>query len=105
MIWSVSTSGRSSTATRPVTCVSAFTTPAPPLAELPHVHEVAADRGGGRHGRAQEMRAPAGALAPFEVAFRRRGAPLAAGEDVGVHAEALRAARLAPLEAGAREDP
>src|SRR3954471_19014925 len=50
------------------------------------------------------MRAPAAALAALEVAVGGRSAALARGEDVRVHAQAHRAARGAPVEAGAAED-
>src|SRR3982751_6356382 len=50
------------------------------------------------------MRTAAGTLAALEVAARRRRAALARREDVRVHAEAHRAARAPPLEAGLRED-
>src|SRR5690606_13450315 len=39
-----------------------------------------------------------------EVSVRRRGAPLARLELVGIHGEAHRAARLAPVETGRLED-
>src|SRR5581483_4849508 len=42
-------------------------------------------------------------LPALEVAVGRRGAPFAGGEDVRIHAEAHRAARAAPLEAGPLE--
>ena len=48
---------------------------------------------------------PPGALPALEVAIRGRGAALARLEPVGVHAEAHRAARLAPLEAGVAGRP
>ena len=51
-----------------------------------------------------EVRAPAAALAALEVAVRGRGAALAGLEDVGVHPQAHRAARGAPVEAGGAED-
>src|SRR5438105_13337186 len=50
------------------------------------------------------MRASAGALPAFEVAIRRRSAALAGAEHVGVHAEAHRAARVAPLETRVTEN-
>ena len=62
------------------------------------------DRGGGRHRRAHQVRAAAGALAAFEVAVAGRGAALARLEPVGVHRQAHRAARLAPFEARVLED-
>ena len=44
------------------------------------------------------MRSPAAALAAFEIAVGRRGAALPWLELVGIHAEAHRAAGLAPFE-------
>src|SRR5688572_33309371 len=49
------------------------------------------------------MRAPAGPLATLEVAVRCGGAALSGFEPVRVHAQAHRAARLAPFEAGLAE--
>ena len=66
--------------------------------------EVAGDRGGGGDGGGDEVRAAAAALAALEVAVRRRRAPFARRELVGVHGEAHRAARIAPVEAGGGED-
>src|SRR6185503_8066185 len=57
----------------------------------------------GGHGRAHQMRARAAALAALEIAVRGGGAALAVADLVGVHREAHRAARLAPLEAGLDE--
>ena len=71
---------------------------------LPDVDEVALDRGRGRHLRADQVGAPALALAALEVAVRRRGAALARREDVGVHPQAHRAAGAAPVESGRPED-
>src|SRR5688500_12260997 len=65
---------------------------------------MAFDGGGRGHRRAHQVRAPARALAALEVAVRGGGAALALLEAVGVHAEAHRAARLAPFEAGVAED-
>jgi hypothetical protein len=65
---------------------------------------VAGDGGGGGHRRADQMGAAAGTLAAFEIAVGGRGAALARGEAVGVHGQAHRAARLAPLEPGGGED-
>src|SRR5688572_30210389 len=70
------------------------------LVPAPDVDEVSGDRRGGGHGRRAEMRAPALALTPLEVAVRRRGTALAGAEDVGVHAQAHGASGLSPLEAG-----
>src|SRR3954468_11818751 len=65
---------------------------------------MALDGGGGRHHGAHEMRAAAAPLPPFEVAVRRRRAALAGTEHIVVHAEAHRAAGVAPLEARLAED-
>ena len=78
--------------------------PAPARPRAADVDEVAVERRGGRHLRADEVRAAAAALAALEVAVRGRGAALARREDVGVHPEAHRAAREAPLEARVEED-
>src|SRR4029453_3895383 len=74
------------------------------LAPLPHVHEMAGDRGGCRHRRRDEVGATLVALAALEIAVRGRGTALAGSELVGVHREAHGAAGLAPLEAGFEED-
>src|SRR4026209_294168 len=72
---------------------------------MTHVREPAFDGGRGRRRRPRRMRAAAAALAPLEIAIARRCAPLTLAEDAVVHAEAHRAARLAPFEAGLCEDP
>src|SRR3990170_3985473 len=74
------------------------------FAPLPDIHEKSRDRRGGRHRRRDEMRAAAITLPAFEVAVRGRGAALARLELVGIHGEAHRAARLAPVEARGLED-
>src|SRR5690349_16781687 len=74
------------------------------LAPIPDVDEVALDGRGGGHFRADEVGAAALALAPLEVAVRGRGTALAFGQRVRVHPQAHRAARDAPVEAGALED-
>src|SRR5439155_26769997 len=60
---------------------------------------MAFDRRGRGHRGADEVRAAAGALTAFKISIRRGGAALARLKPVGVHREAHRAARLAPLEA------
>src|SRR3954471_18653161 len=99
MIWSVSTLARSSGATNPFKTVNLSMS-----APGPDVDEVAGDRGGRRHRGAHQVRAPADALAAFEIAVRRGRAALARVEPVRVHAQAHRAAGLAPLEARVAED-
>src|SRR4051812_38813054 len=65
---------------------------------LPHVGQVARDRRRRGHRRAHQVRPAALALAALEVAVAGRGAALAGLELVRVHAEAHRAAGLAPVE-------
>src|SRR5215211_3162261 len=119
MIWSVSTSARSSTLTLPATVRTGSMSGSsagrpdtrsdvarrrPAVVPGPDVDEVPLDRRGGGHLGGDEVRAAAAALAALEVAVRRRGAALARREDVGVHPEAHRAAGAAPVEAGGAED-
>src|SRR3954465_11680056 len=101
MIWSVSTSSRMSVETGPLTVVKASMVLLAPVA---NVDEPALDGGRGRHLGRDEVRAPATALAPLEVAVRGRGAALAGLEGVGVHPQAHRTAGAAPVEAGGAED-
>ena len=68
--------------------------------EVPHVDEVPGHRGGGGHGGADQVGAPALALAPLEVAVGGGGATLPRLQAVGVHGQAHGAAGLAPLETG-----
>ena len=56
-------------------------------------------RGGGGHGGADEVGAPARALAAFKVAVAGGGAALARLQAVGVHGQAHAASGFAPLEA------
>src|SRR4051794_13844780 len=99
MIWSVSTLLRRRGTPGPV-CVTKAS-----MSELPSCNgfqvcrrrQRAADRGGGGDRHRDEVGAAALALAPLEVAVRRRRAPLAGLESVGVHAQAHRAARTAPF--------
>ena len=66
--------------------------------------EVAGDGGGGGDGGGDEVGAPAAALAALEVAVAGARRPLAGRQLVGVHRQAHRAARLAPVGAGGGED-
>src|SRR5947207_10968950 len=100
MIWSVSTSERSSTDTAPLIFVIGSMGSAP----IPDVDEAALDRRGGGHLRAHEVRTAAAALTALEVAVARGGAALAGRQRVRVHAEAHRAAGAPPVEAGGAED-
>src|SRR5436853_4922015 len=98
MIWSVSTSWRSSTEIGPaISCMGSIWSPAPDVDEM-----TLDGRRSGHLGR-DEVRAPAATLAALEVAVRGRGAALARREDVRVHPEAHRATRRAPIEAGTAE--
>src|ERR1700694_3624 len=65
---------------------------------------MAGDGCGGGHDRADEVRAAVLALAAFKIAIAGAGAALVRGQDVGVHADAHAAARVAPLEAGVTEN-
>src|SRR5918997_4395573 len=99
MIWSVSTSARSSTLTAPDTLrTGSMSVP------LAYVDEAALDRRRGGHLGRDEVGAAAAALAALEVAVRGRGAALARRQDVRVHAQAHRAAGAAPVEARGAED-
>src|SRR5688500_15692708 len=75
-----------------------------PVLPVADIGEVALDRRRGCHRRAHQVRAPAASLPAFEVAIARRRTALAFAEDVVIHAEAHRAARLAPFEAGLGKD-
>src|SRR3954469_3095390 len=99
MIWSVSTSERSSTETGPLIFVTGSMSVPPP-----DVDEVALDRRGRGHLRRDEVRSPTAPLAALEVAVARRGAALAGRERVRVHPEAHRAAGAAPVEPRGAED-
>src|SRR3990172_9060864 len=90
MIWSVSTSARLSGIACPatvVTCLIVFLLPPEASLEVAHVHEMAGDRRGGGHLRADEVRAAPGALPPLEVAVAGAGAALAGQQDVRVHSQ------------------
>src|SRR5579883_904101 len=108
MIWSVSTFTRSSGATIPVCLLNGCMAAHPTfecllnggrrLIPRSNIHKVAGNGCGGGHLRADEVGAPALALTSLKIAVRGRGAALAGLEDVRVHAQAHRAARLAPVE-------
>src|SRR3954470_7479048 len=110
MIWSVSTSARSSTLTGPDTMrtgsISSTSSRRRGDATAPgaDVDEAALDGGVVGHLGRDEVRAPPAPLPALEVAVRGGGAALARRQDVGVHPEAHRAARAAPLEARRLED-
>src|SRR5690606_7896590 len=66
--------------------------------------EVAVDRRCGRHRRAHQMGTGTTPLPALVVAVRGGGAALAGGDDIGVHRQTARAARVTPGEAGIPED-
>src|SRR4051812_15495516 len=99
MIWSVSTSERSSTETGPLIFVTGSMS-----APVPDVDEVALDGRRRGHLRRDEVGAPAASLPALEVAVARGRAALAGRERVRVHPEAHRAAGAAPVESGGAED-
>src|SRR5205085_6913122 len=70
------------------------------LSEFPfaHVRKVPFDRGCRSHHRADEMRASATTLPPFEVSITRRRATLTRLQDVGVHPQTHRTSRFAPFK-------
>src|SRR5579859_371961 len=101
MIWSVSTSTRSSGEARPVWRVKGSIS----SVEVPisNIDEVSVDRRRRGHRRADQMGATALALAALKVAVRGAGAALARLQDVRIHAQAHAATGFAPLEAGVGE--
>ena len=99
MIWSVSTSERSSGTPGPRRRERASRGDLVGRSRSRPMIAVAAATAG-----RDEVGPAAAALAALEVPVRRRRAALSRRQDVGVHAEAHRAARLAPLEAGREED-
>src|SRR5699024_1052975 len=107
MIWSVSTLLRRSGTPVPVWVVNFSMVISSGLLQDVQVGgagQRAAHGGGRRDEWADQVGAPALALAPLEVAVARRGGTLARREDVGVHAQAHRAAGEAPLGPRLEED-
>src|SRR5579859_5741535 len=101
MIWSVSTSTRSSGATRPVCLVQGSMAGPVPIS---NVDEMPRNRRCRRHRRADQVGATALALTSLEVAVRGAGAAFARLKDVRIHAQAHAAASLAPFEPRVSED-
>src|ERR1700704_6007505 len=103
MIWSVSRLGWSMGIATAVSVVKGSMRIL--LGQQPaHVGEMAGDGRRDSHRRAEQVGAHAAALAADEVAVRGRGDALAGEAGIAVHADAHRAARLAPFEAGLAED-
>src|ERR1700676_4859968 len=71
---------------------------------IPYVSEMSGNRRRRRHHGADQVRASAAALASFEIPVAGRGAAFSRLQDVGIHAEAHRASRLAPFKAGIEKD-
>src|SRR5262245_38503703 len=74
------------------------------LLVIADVGEVTAERCGGGHARAHQMRTSTTALPTFEIAVRCGGAAFARLQLVGIHRQAHGAARLAPFETRLAED-
>src|SRR5690606_6850077 len=72
--------------------------------QLAHVDDMAGDGGRRGRGRAHQVGAATGALAPFEVAVGGGCAVLAPAQNVGVHRQAHGAAGFPPVHAGLDED-
>src|SRR6187401_1497335 len=101
MIWSVSTSARFSGMATPRIVFTACMLFALPVAD---VDEVAGDRSGSGHRGADQVGTAAGSLPSLEVAVGGARATLAGQQEVRVHTQAHRAARVAPLETCSGED-
>src|ERR1700678_1497522 len=65
---------------------------------IPNVSEMSGNRSRGRHHGADEVGAPATALATFEITIAGGGAAFSRLQDVGIHAETHGASRFAPFE-------
>src|SRR5439155_10451492 len=70
----------------------------------PHVGDDAGDGGRGRTGRACQMGARPRALAPDEIAVRRRDRTLTRSDGFAVGGKTHRASRFAPFEPGIGKD-
>src|SRR5437764_1293604 len=71
---------------------------------LSYINKVSGDGGRSGHRGADQMRATAASLSAFKIPIAGRSAAFARFQDVGIHAETHRAARLAPLKAGVKKD-
>src|SRR4051794_5884391 len=106
MIWSVSTLLRLSGTATPVWVVNFSICElllGSSSVEICGAGQRAANSGRGRDRDRDQVSTSTLALAALEVAVRGRRAPLLRGELVGVHAQAHRAPRTAPLGAGLGE--
>src|SRR5579875_500535 len=72
--------------------------------EPPDVGQAAGHRGRSRHGGAHQVRPRPAALASDEIPVGGRGAALARLDEIAVHGDAHRAARLPPFQARILED-
>ena len=107
MIWSVSTALRRSGAAVPVWVVKASISVRlqRSSSQVGRGGQLPGQGGRGGDGRRHQVGAPALALPALEVAVAGGGRPLPRLQLVGVHAQAHRAARAAPLGAGVEEHP
>src|ERR1017187_2610915 len=82
-------------------------TPAPTSllkSPVPYIRKMPFNRCGCRHRGTDQMRPSPAALPAFEISIAGRSAALARLKDVGIHAEAHRAARFKPLKTGIDEN-
>src|SRR5690554_3720400 len=105
MIWSVSMSSNGSTTVlERIVRIGSISNLLGSAEQLARVRDGAFHRGRRGGDRAREDRARAGALPALEVAVARADRKLARRHDVAVHADAHRAARLAPFAARRADD-
>src|SRR4029077_17689774 len=78
--------------------------PASVKTPVANISKVSGDRGGGGHHGTDQVGAPAATLATLEIPIAGGSAALARLQNVGIHAQAHRAAGLAPFKAGLLEN-
>src|SRR5260370_41613737 len=98
MIWSVSTSSRSSGTASPVCVRNASMVLLILKFPIADIGKVAGHGGGGGHHGTHQMGASACTLAAFKVAVAGGSATLARGQNIGVHGQAHGSFRFAPLK-------
>src|SRR5260370_14886344 len=104
MIWSVSTSSRSSGTASPVCVRNASMVLLILKFPIADIGKVAGQGGGGGHHGTAQMGASACTLGAFKVAVAGGSATLGRGENIGVHAQAHGASRFAPLKTSRAEN-
>src|SRR5688572_23093542 len=72
--------------------------------EIARIGDLAGDGGGGGGSRAREQRACSASLAPFKIAIAGAERIVTALHQIAIHADAHRAARLAPFGTRLDED-